>query len=194
MYKSSLKLLILIPGLVNILSCNKKDTPAPADPCKGINYDIIFFKTESIGNLNNGTITINYPAGGDSLTYQLNSGSFQTSNYFSNLAPGNYVLTVKNLKGCSDTAQISILNYGPKFVQVKQLILGYCGPCHLNAGLNGNMNFDKDASIVNSWDRIKARAVDGNPSFMPQAPNSPLTNPDKQKIVDWVNAGHRLLD
>jgi hypothetical protein len=29
---------------------------------------------------------------------------------------------------------------------------------------------------------------------MPEAPNSPLTAADKQKITDWVNAGHRQLD
>ncbi len=179
--------------LILFYGCGKNDLPAP-DPCKGVNYDIIYFKTESIGNLTNGTITINYPAGGDSIRYQLNNGSFQTSNYFSNLAPGNYVLTVKNTKGCTDTAQITLLNYGPKYALVKQIINGYCGPCHLNAGQNGNMNFDTDAGIINNWTRIKARAVDGTPSFMPQAPNSPLTAPDKQKIVDWVNAGHRQLD
>ncbi len=187
-------LILLAFGLENVLSCNKKDTPAPPDPCTGVNYDIIYFKTESIGNLNNGSITINYPAGGDSISYQLNNGSFQSANYFPNLAPGNYVLTVKNIKGCTDTAQITVLNYGPKYALVKQLVNGYCGPCHLNAGQNGNMNFDTDAGIVSHWDRIKARAVDGNPSFMPPAPNSPLTNPDKQKISDWINAGHRQLD
>lgn len=184
---------LIMLAVLLFYGCGKNDLPAP-DACKGVNYDIIYFKTESIGNLSNGTITINYPAGGDSITYQLNNGNFQTTNYFSNLAPGNYVVTVKNTKGCTDTAQITLLNYGPKYALVKQIINGYCGPCHLNAGQSGNKNFDTDAGIISNWDRIKARAVDGNPSFMPQAPNSPLTAPDKQKIVDWVNAGHRQLD
>jgi hypothetical protein len=50
----------------------------------------------------------------------------------------------------------------------------------------------QNIDVVNSWDRIKIRAVDGNPSFMPQG--GELTGPDKQKIVDWVNAGHRITD
>ncbi len=104
------------------------------------------------------------------------------------------MVTVKNQKGCTDTAQITILNYWSKYAAVKQLITGYCGPCHLNGATNGGKNFDTDASIIASWDRIKARAVDGNPSFMPQAPNSPLSTVDKQKITDWVNAGHRQSD
>jgi uncharacterized membrane protein len=97
---------------------------------------------------------------------------------------------VKNQNGCTDTAQITILNYGPKYALVKQIIVGYCGPCHYNGGIDGGKNFDTDASIIASWDRIKARAVDNVPTQMPAAPNAPLTTVDKQKITDWVNAGH----
>jgi hypothetical protein len=185
-------ILLISGGLV--LSCNKKDsTPPPPDPCKGVSYTVEYFKTESIGNANNGSITINTPVG-DTITYKLGSGAYQSSNVFTGLAPGNYVITVKNQLGCTDTAQISIFNYGPKYALIKQIILGYCGPCHLGGGMQGGKNFDTDASIVSNWDRIKARAVDNLPSQMPQAPNAALTAPDKQKIVDWVNAGHRQSD
>ncbi|MEQ1676315.1 MAG: hypothetical protein ABL876_06430 [Chitinophagaceae bacterium] len=198
-----LKSIVAIAGLSILLllnACNKSDTPAAPDPCAGISYDVQYFKTEAIGTSNNGSITINYPVG-DTITYKLNSGNYQASSIFSNLAPGSYVVTVKNQKGCTDTAQITVYNYGPKYALVKQLISGhgtgtggYCGPCHLNGGISGGKNFDTDLSIVNSWDRIKARAVDNIPSPMPEAPNSPLTAVDKQKITDWVNAGHRQLD
>ncbi|HNU15344.1 MAG TPA: hypothetical protein PKI55_12895 [Chitinophagaceae bacterium] len=173
-------------------SCSKKDSPPP-DPCLGVSYDVQFFKTEAIGTSNNGTISITFPVG-DTISYQLNNGPFQASPNFSNLAPGNYVITVRNQKNCTDTAQITILNYGPKYALVKQIITGYCGPCHLNGAVNGGKNFDTDSSILASWDRIKARAVDNNPTQMPQLPNAPLTAVDKQKITDWVNAGHRQSD
>jgi len=176
--------------LVLLAACSKKDLP---DPCAGTSYDVQYFKTESVGGANNGSFTITYPVG-DTISYQLGSGSFQSSASFSNLAPGNYVLTVKNQKGCTDTAQITIQNYGPKYALVKQIVMGYCGPCHLNGGVSGGKNFDTDLSIVNSWDRIKARAVDNTPTQMPELPNSPLTTVDKQKITDWVNAGHRQTD
>jgi hypothetical protein len=190
--------LFLLVALTGIsLSCNKKDSPP--DPCLGVSYDIQYFKTESVGSSNNGSFTVSSPVG-DTISYQLNGAAFQASPGFSNLAPGDYQIIVKNQKGCTDTAQFTILNYGPKYALVKQLIAGtggvggYCGPCHLNGAINGGKNFDSDASIVASWDRIKARAVDGNPSFMPAAPNSPLTLADRQKITDWVNAGHRQSD
>ena len=196
-----MKLKLIIPCLLSgsflfISSCNKKDSPAPPlppDPCIGVNYTIISTKTEAVGTSNNGTLTILEPRG-DTISYKLNNGSYQPSWYFTNLAPGNYIVTVKNQKNCTDTAQVTILNYGPKYALVKEIIIGYCGPCHRNGGMDGGKNFDTDASIISNWDRIKARAVDNLPSQMPAPPNVPLTNVDKQKITDWVNAGHRQLD
>ena len=197
-----MRLKLIIPCLlavtiVLINSCSKNDSQT-VDPCTGVNFTINSTQTESVGTSNNGTLTILAPRG-DTITYKLNSGSYQASWYFTNLAPGNYVVTIKNQKGCTDTAQITILNYGPKYAAVKQLISGgglsgYCGPCHINGGMDGGKNFDTDASIISSWDRIKARAADNLPTRMPPAPNFPLTNVDKQKIVDWVNAGHRQSD
>jgi hypothetical protein len=190
-----LKLIIscLFAGLVIFIgACNKDDTPAP-DPCIGVNYTIISTKTEAVGTSSNGTLTILEPRG-DTLSYKLNSGIYQASWYFTNLAPGNYVVTIKNQKGCTDTAQVTILNYGPKYAAVKEIVVGYCGPCHRNGAISGGKNFDTDASIISSWDRIKTRAVDNIPTRMPEAPNSALSNVDKQKITDWVNAGHRQLD
>ncbi|MGH2552239.1 MAG: hypothetical protein ACRDEB_00905, partial [Chitinophagaceae bacterium] len=173
-------------------SCSKNDTQ-PVDPCAGVTFSKSHTNTTSVGTSNNGTITILSPRG-DTITYKLNSGTYQDSWYFTNLAPGNYIVTIKNQKGCTDTAQITILNYGPKYALVKEVIVGYCGPCHRNGGMDGGKNFDTDASIIANWDRIKARAVDNIPSQMPAPPNSMLTTVDKQKITDWVNAGHRQSD
>lgn len=190
---------LLASAVIVINSCSKKDnTPLP-DPCLGYNKTITFTKTESVGTSNNGTITILEPRG-DTISYKLNSGAYQASWYFTNVPPGNHVVTIKNDKGCTDTIQITILNYGPKYALVKQIIGGpyviggYCGPCHLNGSVSGGKNFDTDASIIASWDRIKARAVDNVPTQMPELPNVMLTAPDKQKITDWVNAGHRQSD
>ena len=140
-----------------------------------------------------GTITVNSPIG-SGFTYSITGVPYQPSTNFFGLAAGNYTLSVKNANNCIGTATVTINGYGPKFYAVRTIIKGYCGPCHLNGAITGGKNFDADSDIVNSWDRIKIRAVDGNPSFMPAAPNAQLTAIDKQKIVDWVNAGHRITD
>ena len=174
--------------LLVAIACNKKDVP---DPCLGVSYNIQYFKSEAISSLNNGSISITFPFG-DSISYSLNNGAYQSANTFSSLAPGTYIITVKNLKGCTDTANITIPNYGPKYALVKHLVNGYCGPCHLNNAVSGGKNFDSDNSVISSWNRIKIRTVDGTPTFMPEG--SQLTTVDKNKIIDWVNAGHRISD
>ena len=116
--------------------------------------------------------------------------------YFTNLAPGNYVVTVKNQKGCTDTAQINYSELRTKYALVKSKLISVviADPVIWMVVIDGRKNFDTDASIISNWDRIKARAVDNLPSQMPEAPNAPLTTVDKQKITDWVNAGHRQSD
>lgn len=170
------------------MSCNKDKGP---DPCANTNYDIQTVKSPAIGGVNNGSITVIYPRG-DTLKYAVNNGAPQESPILSGLAAGNYVVKVINQKGCSDTVHVSIVAYGTKYAAVKQLITGYCGPCHLNGGASGGKNLDTDSSIVATWDRIRLRCVNGLPTYMPQ--NSQLTTIDKQKITDWVNAGHRISD
>ncbi len=189
------KLHLLLPfaftAMLLVPACKKSDSTPPDDPCSKANIVTIASKTHTITGQQLGTITVTSPIGSE-YTYSINSNSFQSSTNFFNLAAGNYVVTTKSAAGCTDTANITINGYGPKFFAVRTIVNGYCGPCHLNGTINGGKNFDDDNSVVNSWDRIKIRTVDGTPSFMPQG--GELTTPDKQKILDWVNAGHRITD
>lgn len=181
---------------VLLAGCSKSDSVAPAatpNPCAGLTITPIAAKTFTITGQSLGTITVSSPIGSE-YSYSIDGVAFQASTNFFNLAAGNYTLTAKNTSGCSGTVAITIIGYGPKFFNVRTIINGYCGPCHLNGTSNGGMNFDTDNAVVNAWDRIKIRTVDGNPSFMPAAPNAQLTAADKQKIVDWVTAGHRITD
>lgn len=178
-------------------SCKKTDTVTttpvapPVNLCAGITITPVAAVTHSITGQSVGTITVSSPIGSGFL-YSINGTTFQGSVNFFNLAAGNYTVTAKNGNGCAGTATVTLNGYGPKFFNVRNIVNGYCGSCHLNGNTMGGKNFDADASVVAAWDRIKARAVDGLPSFMPQ--NGQLTALDKQKIVDWVNAGHRVTD
>ena len=169
-------------------ACRKKDVQ---DPCQGVQYNFVYLSYPATGGTNNGSIYISAPSA-DTVTFSVNGGNEQITGIFTNLAPGTYSIRAKNVKGCSDTVHITIPAYGTRFAAVRQLVNGYCGPCHLGGASNGNMNFDADASIVNAWNRIQARAVTGVPSFMPQG--GQLTTVDKAKITDWVNAGHKITD
>jgi uncharacterized membrane protein len=178
-------------------SCKKADTtpppPTPINPCDTITITTVATKTFTITGQSVGAITVTSPIG-SGYTYSIDGTTFQASTNFFNLAAGTYTVTTKSGIGCKGTTTATIVGYGAKYFNVKTIINGYCGPCHLNGAVSGGKNWDNDASVTGSWDRIKARAVDNLPTAMPQTPNVPLTIQDKQKITDWVNAGHRITD
>jgi hypothetical protein len=183
----------LIVGIVLFIGCKKTDTPAVTpvppivDPCTGITITPVVDKGFTITGQSLGTITVTSPIG-SGFTYSITGSAFQGSTNFFNLAAGSYTVTAKSADNCIGTTSATVISYGPKYYDVKKIITGYCGPCHLNGTISGGQNFDTDNAIVTAWARIKARTVDGTPSFMPQG--GQLTAIDKQKIVDWVNAGH----
>ncbi len=129
--------------------------------------------------------------GSTGLMYNINSGTFQTGTLFGSLAPGTYTMGVRDLNGCTTTisATVAIAPAGPNFTAVKAVMLANCATpgCHAGASPQSGINFADDCTIVLQRLRIKARAVDGIPSIMPAS--GAISNADKQKITDWINAG-----
>lgn len=140
----------------------------------------------------NGSITIT-ASGSTGFTYSINNGTFQNSNVFNSLAAGSYSFVAKDVNGCSQSgsATVAIAAAGAKYSAVKQVMLNSCAisGCHIAPNPQNGLDFSIDCTIIATKDRIKARAVDGIPSFMPPLPSAQLSATDKQKIVDWVNAG-----
>ncbi|WP_164879219.1 lamin tail domain-containing protein, partial [Flavobacterium cerinum] len=58
-----------------------------------------------------GTITITSPTG-TNLTYSIDGVNFVSTTSFTNLAPGTYTITVKNISGCTSTTPGIIINQG----------------------------------------------------------------------------------
>lgn len=146
---------------------------------------------------NVGSFTVS-ATGSTGFTYSVGTGLYQAGTLFTGLASGSYTVNAKDVDGCVRSATVSISNNpaGPLFAAVRSVVQTNCAisGCHVNPGATGGLNFQDDCTIVSSWDRIKARAVDGVPSFMPPAPNPQLGNTDKQKILDWITAGHKYTD
>ena len=141
-----------------------------------------------------GMITVTPGGGTGPYTFRLNSGSFQISNIFSNLVSGNYSVTAKDANGCTGTnnALVPDLPEGPLFGAVRTVLQNNCVSCHNSVQTEGGMNWTIDCNIVTFRDRIKARAVDANPSSMPPTGLLPLS--ERQKITNWINAGGRFTD
>ncbi len=169
------------------------------DPCSAKNINVTSTTTghDKCSITGTGSITVT-ATGSTGFTYQLNSGTFQASNIFTGLANNTYNITAKDVDGCTKTISVAVLltPAGITFSAVKTLLQNNCATsgCHSGSAPAGGLNFTVDCTIVGAWDRIRARAVDSNPSQMPPPPAPPLSAADKQKILDWITAGRRFVD
>ncbi|MCX6293563.1 MAG: hypothetical protein NT127_04630 [Sphingobacteriales bacterium] len=170
---------------------------AAANPCTGITIGITPTVTNVVpcGNpAANGSIAV-VANGSSGFTYNSNGGAYQASSTFSGLTAGNYTIGVKDLNGCTKTQSIVVGTAvkGPKFTNVKNIIIANCGSCHLNGGNTAGYNFDNECSIVNYWSQIKGSCV--QPYTLRQMPPSgALSTTLQAQITAWVNAGHKYTD
>jgi large repetitive protein len=169
-------------------------TLTAVNPCTNISIVINTSVTNMVpcsSPANNGQITVT-ATGSTGFTYNINAGAYQSSNVFSNLATGNYTIGVKDLNNCTNTATATVgtAPRGPLFAQVQSLIITRCSAssCHTNGGSAAGYNFDNDCNIISSWSAIRNSCV--NSTSMPKPPQAPLTAAEKQKITNWINAGH----
>ncbi len=167
----------------------------PAISCVGVNIAVT---TSATGNIpceaSTADVTVTASGGTGPYTYSLNGGAFQAANKFYNLPSGSYSITVKDANGCMGSASTTVNNLvaGPLFTQARLLIRAHCLYCHGAILSAGGINYSEDCTIVLNKDRIKARAVDGVPSPMPQTGLIPAA--DRQKIMDWINAGGKFTN
>lgn len=146
-----------------------------------------------------GKITVT-ATGSTGFTYNINGGTYQTSNVFSALTAGNYTIGVKDANGCTKTATATIANAtsGPLFAQMRTLISTRCNGsgCHMNGANASGYNFDNDCSIVSKWSQINHTCVLYTSGWvkMPKNPQPLLTAAEKLQITNWINAGHRYTD
>jgi hypothetical protein len=126
--------------------------------------------------------------------YKLNTGTFSTASVFNNLLPGKYAVTVKNNSNCikTDSVVVPVKNAGPLFIQTKNVLATYCISCHSGINPQAGLDWTVNCTIVNNQVRIKARAIDGNPTTMPPTGFIPIA--ERNKILAWINAGGKFTD
>ncbi|MEK6781454.1 MAG: hypothetical protein AABY93_07095 [Bacteroidota bacterium] len=65
-----------------------------------------------------GSITVSASGGEGPYDFSLNAGVYQTSGLFSNLGPGSYTVTAKDLFGCTSTQVVELTSSGSTLVAV----------------------------------------------------------------------------
>lgn len=158
--------------------------------CGGVTITITATTTASLpcSASGNGSITIN-ASGSSGFSYSVDAGTFQQSNVFNTISAGIHSVSAKDSNGCLATVNVTVSSTAPGllFAAVKTIMANNCVSCHNSSQAEGGMNWTIDCNIVANQDRIRARAVDANPSPMP--PTGLLPAADRQKILDWINGG-----
>lgn len=196
--KSAAVILSMVASGIIIVACSKggdspSTTPPPSGSTCASKNIIVSASTTNAAGCSGGSITAS-ASGSTNFTYNIDGGAFQTSGTFNNVSAGDHTIIAKDGEGCTKSASVTVTASlsGPLFAAVKAVLIANCNSCHSGASAQGGQNFSTDCNIVNAAARIKARTVDGNPSFMPQG--GQLNSADKQKITNWVAAGGKYSD
>lgn len=100
------------PYFTFTLEQNSSFCTAPPPTSCDATINSLTISQESQQGANDGKVTINASTSHGPLQYSINSGSnLQSSNYFENLAPGNYTAFIKDANDCTNTQQFSIIAY-----------------------------------------------------------------------------------
>lgn len=98
-YMIAVMIILIVP-----YSCKHEHENVPCEPGT---VKLTLTKTDAHLNQADGSITAT-ATGGETFTYSLNGGSFQSSGNFTKLAAGQYTVVAKNEYGCTDTAKIGV--------------------------------------------------------------------------------------
>ena len=181
------KKLIFVFGFIIICSCDTKD-----DECNFM-PEITTITSSSNPCSSTGTVKVVSPFD-TRFIYKLGQGNFQTNTNFTNISVGNHLLSIKDKNGCVVTKEISIdsIQKSILFTEVEAILKMRCSSCHSGANPHAGINFTRICDILTYWSRIHSRAIEGNPTPMPQAGLISLV--ERNKIQQWINNGHRYED
>jgi ELWxxDGT repeat protein len=94
----------------NTSGCVAARTYTITEPNSSVSISASAADVTSCGNL--GSIAATASGGAGSYQYKLNAGSYQASGIFSNLLAGIYLVTVKDINGCTDNKSVEVKDKG----------------------------------------------------------------------------------
>jgi SprB repeat len=134
----------------------------------------------------NGSITVNVSGGIQPYRYKIGTGAFVSSNIFSSLKGGNYVITVQDDANCLITINNTVPSTAVSFqTQIKEILELNCIKSGCHNGDNGaDRNWSIFSNVQNKATNIKSRTTSGT---MP--PSGALPQNQIDLIACWVDNG-----
>jgi len=146
----------------------------------------VVFTDSGCGTLD-GSITVSASGGEGNLMYQLDNGSFQTSNVFDELPPNSYTISVKDDVDCVAGHSVQVLTGIRLGADIMPIITGSCqtnnSSCHSASAPRVNLGIRDN--VIDFAIGIKSRTQSGN---MPKGSDT-LTQDEKNLIACWVDDG-----
>lgn len=137
----------------------------------------------------NGTITVIATGTDTPFEYSIENGSFSSTNIFTNLRYGTYIVRVRDAQGCTISLSIAVVR-GQTGVSwtgdIKPIIDTNCAisGCHVSG--NQIPDWSNPINVQNNATNIKTRTSNGS---MPPAGQPRLTQEQISKIACWVDDG-----
>lgn len=142
---------------------------------------LIVASTYSCQGLNNGSIGVTASGGRTPYTYLWNGGSNTSSPFMSNLAQGNYTVTVTNADNCTTSATISVNNF-PSGLATPQIY-------GTSSAAPGNHTF-----TINNYNSLYDNYYTWNPITNSGTATITYLNNNKQTaVISWPASGGRLV-
>ncbi len=107
-----------------------------------------------------GSLTITASGGNPPLLYSINGGPYTSSNVFSSLGSGSYVVTVKDANNCTKQTTVNINNNGNYFINTISIVQPLC----YNAN-NGNVTITVSGGVAPYQYAINAGAFGTTNTF-----------------------------
>ncbi|MCG8305829.1 MAG: hypothetical protein MI975_00460 [Cytophagales bacterium] len=180
---------LLLAGFIVVIlfalnSCS--DSEDDPDPCmNGPEISVDNVKV-SIEGKATGEITVSATGGADPYMFSIDGSTFQTSGLFSNLAAGDYTLTVKDANECTDSEMVTVaevpeVSYAN---QIRPIIDNNCQLSNCHGDRQGIPTFA-------TYDNVKARAaaIKTKTGDKSMPPTGPLPDSEIKLIADWVDQG-----
>lgn len=133
-----------------------------------------------------GSLDISAIGGTPGYMYKIGNSAFQDSESFTNLAPGNYTVTVMDAEGCETSVSHRLLSTASWMQHILPIINTRCALSGCHDGNSGLPNWTDLATVQQNAQRIKSRT---GAREMPPAGAQQLTEDQISMIACWVDDG-----
>jgi len=149
-------------------------------------FDIIISSTTSGCQKSEGTLTITVDGGLQPYFFSLNNQLFQTDNFFQNLSPARYEITIRDQEDCQAIITHQVTTGVTWQNEIKPIIDQRCATanCHVQGGSASDLTSLQ--KVQTNAENIKLRTQNKS---MPPIGEAPLSNDEIALIACWVDDG-----